>query len=92
MRAAICLAMCMSWYGPVMISSALGDVHLRTFDEGEGIWADDVLGNRPGDLRGPQWTAGRKGSGLRFDGEDDYVALPDNNPVWLPTGDFTVSF
>ncbi len=92
MRAAICLSICMSWCTLMVTPPARGDIHLWTFDEGEGVLADDVLGSRAGVLRGPQWTAGRKGSGLRFDGEDDYVALPDNNPVWLPTGDFTVSF
>ncbi|MHC4621097.1 MAG: LamG domain-containing protein [Planctomycetota bacterium] len=28
---------------------------------------------------------------LRFDGVDDYVALPGNDPVWLPEYDFTLS-
>lgn len=33
------------------------------------------------------WAA----SALDFDGVDDYVALPDNNPIWLPQEDFTLS-
>ncbi len=54
MRAAIWLVQRMSWYAPVMIPSANGDVHLWTFDE-EGVFlADDKAGSRPGDLHGPQ--------------------------------------
>ena len=31
------------------------------------------------------------GTALDFDGVDDYVTLPDNNPIWLPQSDFTLS-
>jgi hypothetical protein len=67
-------------------------IHLWTFDEDGGEHAADALGTRAGTVHGAQRTPGQIGSGLRFDGVDDYVALPDNNPVWLPTGDFTISF
>lgn len=73
-------------------AAVLGDVHLWTFDESEGIFVSDVTGDRPGERHGAAWTDGRIASGLRFDGVDDYVALPDNDPVWLPFGDFTICF
>ncbi len=87
------------WLAAIMVVWVLGVVHagehtacLWTFDEEDGAWADDVLGNRAGEVYGAKWTDGRIGGGLRFDGEDDYVALPDNEPVWLPVQDFTISF
>jgi len=66
--------------------------HLWTFDEGQGTLAGDSLGDLSGSVRGAQWVAGQRGSALQFDGADDYVALPDNDPVWLPDCDFTVAF
>lgn len=51
-----------------------------------------MAGNRHGTIRGARWAAGRVGEALAFDGVDDYVALPANDPVWLPRYDFTVAF
>ncbi|MBW8001088.1 MAG: LamG domain-containing protein [Planctomycetes bacterium] len=31
------------------------------------------------------------GQALNFDGTNDYVALPDNDPIWLPQNNFTAS-
>lgn len=36
-------------------------------------------------------TTGRRNASLGFDGTNDYAALPDNNPIWLPEEDLTVS-
>jgi len=54
------------------------------FDEGSGLVASDSSGNgNSGTLmNGPEWVAGISGSGLSFDGVDDYVEVPD-------TTDFT---
>jgi len=62
-------------------------------DEGAGVDANDSAGNNDGILiNGPTWVEGKIGDyALDFDGVDDYVALPDNDPVWLPTQDFTSS-
>jgi hypothetical protein len=62
------------------------------FEEGGGDIVRDSTGNRDGTVHGAQWTIGRVGGGLAFDGIDDYVALPYNDPVWLPRGDFTIAF
>lgn len=75
-----------------IVPAAEGGSHLWTFDEGQADQVADAVGDRPGDVHGARRTNGRRGPGLRFDGVDDYVALPDNDPVWLPAGDFTVSF
>ncbi len=61
------------------------------FDEGEGDIAYDSAGNRHGTVYGAQWTNGQIGGALNFDGFDDYVGLPDNDPVWLPEYNFTIS-
>lgn len=92
MRATICLvAMAMVWVSGV-VHAGEDVTHLWTFDENEGGWADDAMGSQAGDVYGAKWTDGRIGGGLWFDGEDDYVTLPDNDPVWLPINDFTISF
>jgi hypothetical protein len=46
------------------------------FDEGSGIVAKSLVGNAHLNLfNGPQWTAGKIGSALSFDGVDDYAAV-----------------
>jgi len=42
-------------------------------------------------LAAPVFAACPPPGALKFDGIDDYVALPDNEPVWLPDRDFTLS-
>ena len=50
-----------------------------TFNEGSGDVANDSSADashdNDGTLYGPRWTTGKVGSGLEFDGVDDYVAL-----------------
>jgi len=61
------------------------------FDEGSGTTAYDSAGTNDGTTYGATWTTGQIYSALSFDGVDDYVALPDNEPVWLPQYNFTLS-
>jgi hypothetical protein len=69
-----------------------GLVHYWSFDEGQNNILHDSIADKNGDIQGATWTEGVLGSALSFDGIDDYVALPDNNPIWLPQNNFTVSF
>jgi hypothetical protein len=62
------------------------------FEEGTGTIAGDSVGSRHGTVYGARWTVGRVGGALAFDGVDDYVRLPYNDPVWLPQNDFTLAF
>ncbi|HNS21500.1 MAG TPA: hypothetical protein PKH24_13435 [Sedimentisphaerales bacterium] len=92
MRATICLlAAAMTWTWGTASAGGEG-VHLWTFDESEGTLVNDATGGRDGLVHGATWADGQIGSGLRFDGLDDYVSLPDNDPVWLPVNDFTIAF
>jgi hypothetical protein len=89
-RLASILLLCLS-----VVAGANGGtraVHVWPFDEGTGDQAIDVIGDCSGRVEGAAWVPGRLGRALQFDGFDDHVALPDNNPVWLPTDDFTISF
>ncbi|MHC4425357.1 MAG: LamG domain-containing protein [Planctomycetota bacterium] len=61
------------------------------FDEGGGTAAHDSAGDNDGTVYGAHWSTGRINGALSLDGEDDYVALPDNSPVWLPQYDFSIS-
>jgi parallel beta-helix repeat protein len=61
------------------------------FDEGAGLIAYDSAGTKDGVVFGAKWASGQLGGALDFDGADDYVALPDNNPVWLPQNSFALS-
>ncbi len=62
-----------------------------SFDEGRGNMAYDSSGNNHhGTIYGAIWRAGRAGSGLYFDGVDDYVEVPDS--VDLRPTIFSVSF
>ena len=59
------------------------------FDEDQGSIAYDSAGDNHGTIHGAQRTAGQVNGALSFDGEDDYVALPDNSPIWLPQFNFS---
>jgi len=71
---------------------ALGLVAAYGFDEGSGTTAAALSGlNAPGTLvNGPTWTSGRFGGAVDLDGINDRIVM--NNPINLPTGDFTYSF
>jgi hypothetical protein len=62
------------------------------FSEGNGVTAYDGSGNNnTGTLtNGPQWTTGKVGSALEFDGANDYVDIADNSTVDLSTS-FTLT-
>ena len=67
-----------------------------TFDEGAGTAASNrVSTNWPGRLRGMaagNWTTGRNGGALEFDGVDDVVAVAQSNGIAVVTGaPFTVT-
>ena len=56
-----------------------GPVAAYSFDEGEGETAEDLTGNEhEGTVEGADWTKGKYGSALKFDGaEEDCVSIPD---------------
>jgi len=63
-----------------------------SFDENTGDTAQDSAGGYDGTLiNSPSWIPGTFGSALNFDGTNQYVSLPDNEPIWLPIYDFTIS-
>ncbi len=56
-----------------------GPVAAYSFDEGEGGTLEDVTGNgHDGTIEGAEWTNGRYGTALKFDGEEDCVAIPES--------------
>ncbi|MBW2649065.1 MAG: hypothetical protein JRC53_04520, partial [Deltaproteobacteria bacterium] len=60
------------------------------FDEGSGSVAyDQSLYGNDGTINGATWTRGRYGYALEFDGEDDYVEIPNTEILNLPA--FAVS-
>ncbi|HMA83474.1 MAG TPA: LamG-like jellyroll fold domain-containing protein [Candidatus Thermoplasmatota archaeon] len=65
------------------------------FDENSGTTAFDSIGSKNGKIYGASWTDGVNGSGLVFDGNDDYVRI-SNYPnlqtdftieAWIKTND-----
>ncbi len=59
---------------------APGPVAYYDFEEANGTTANDRSGNaNTGTLvNGPTWTNGKYGNGIRFDGTDDTVSVPDS--------------
>lgn len=55
------------------------------FDEGAGKTASDATGNgHNGEFEGaPKWVAGKFGTALEFDGDDDHVVVPDDDALDL---------
>jgi uncharacterized protein (TIGR02145 family) len=62
-------------------------------DENTGTVANDTSGNNnTGTLtNGPIWDRGKFGSGVKFDGSNDYVSLGSPSNFVLGTSDFSVS-
>ncbi|MEE9403155.1 MAG: LamG domain-containing protein, partial [Desulfobacteria bacterium] len=51
------------------------------FDEGEGNTAYDSTGDHDGVVHGAQWTMGRIGGAMSFDGRNDYVSVPNDDSL-----------
>ena len=60
-----------------------GPVAAYSFDEGEGETVEDITGNgHDGTIEGAEWTVrGKYGSALKFDGENDCVAVPESSEL-----------
>ena len=69
-----------------------GLVGFWNFDEGTGLIANDSSGNNNTgvSVNEPQWTIGKFGAGLSFDGVDDYVEIAHSDSLNL-TRELTVS-
>jgi len=52
------------------------------FDENAGNIVYDTSGNNnDGTIYGANWTTGKYGSGLEFDGTNDYISVPDDSSL-----------
>jgi hypothetical protein len=61
-----------------------------SFDTGEGAVAEDVTGNEhDGTIEGAEWTNGKYGSALKFDGEEDCISIPES-PAFQFSEEFTL--
>lgn len=70
-----------------------GLVAYWSFNEGSGGTAYDYSGNsNHGTIYGASWTAaGALGNALEFDGDYDYVTIPNNSSQQITTNQITVS-
>ena len=50
-------------------------------DEGNGNLASDPISGNTGTILGANWTSGVLGTCLSFDGENDYVSIPNNSSL-----------
>lgn len=77
-------------YTATFLASAApaGLVAAYGFDAGSGTSVADSSGSgNDGTLSGPTWsTAGKYGSGLSFDGNSDWVTVPDSDTLDLSSG------
>ncbi len=72
---------------------ATGPVGYWKFDENTGTTASDMSGNgNTGTLTlGPTWTTGKYGSGISFDGTDDYITAPSTTSLVMTNSSVSVS-
>ncbi len=70
------------------VVASAGLVAAYGFDEGAGSVASDASGRgNDGLVQGPQWvSAGRHGGALSFDGDGDWVSVPDAASLDLTSG------
>ncbi len=60
------------------------------FDDGSGDILTDSGGQATdGTIEGATWTTGARGGGLRFDGVDDIVRIPDSDLINVTNGPWT---
>jgi len=74
---------------------ALGEdaVAIWMFDEGSGDVAADATGNgHDGDINGAQWTNGKFGGALEFNGASDFVEVPNDEALNLTTYTIVATF
>ncbi len=89
---------------PVIISIFLVNVSLSgtvaesnlvgwwKFDEGSGTTASDSAGSHNGSLQGsPQWTIGKIGGGIDFNGVSGYIEIADDDSL-TPSSEITIAF
>jgi len=88
-RFILCVAII--WNGCAYASLDQGLVGYWKFDENTGVTVSDSSTNsNNGTINEAIWTAGKSGSGLRFDGINDYVEVPHHSTLDL-VNNFTVS-
>lgn len=79
----------------VFPTSAQVDEHIvlwLQFDEGTGdVAADTSVYGHDGAIFGPEWTDGKYGSALVFDGVDDYVQIASTDELQLSEEGLTVA-
>ncbi|MBN1786765.1 MAG: hypothetical protein JW806_00035 [Sedimentisphaerales bacterium] len=56
------------------------------FDEGTGSVAGDSANGHNGTITGATWTTGKIGGALNFDGNNDYVRVPNHSDFDFPAG------
>jgi len=68
-------------------------VGMWLFDEGSGDTATDSSSSgNDGEIIGATWVQGKFGQALSFDGEDDWVSVPDSDTVGFTAGtSFTIT-
>ncbi len=67
-----------------------GMVAYWKFEEGDGTTAGDSAGQNHGTVHQAQWTAGKVGGALEFDGSDDYVLTPTSSSLNLHGQDVSI--
>ncbi len=68
----------------------IGMVLYFSFNETNSNTAHDSIGKNHGTIHGAEWTQGKMGNALNFDGNEDYIALGNSNILNLTY--FTISF
>jgi chitodextrinase len=72
--------------GPTTSSASTGPVAAYNFDVGAGTTLADLSGNSStGTIAGANWSTGHTGRALSFDGNGDWVTIPDNSNLDLST-------
>ena len=62
-----------------------------SFDEGSGTSATDSVGTNTGTIHNAAWTNdGVVLSAIAFDGDQDWIAIPDSDTLDFGTSDFTI--
>jgi Concanavalin A-like lectin/glucanases superfamily len=78
-----------SGFNPAAALATQPPIAAYSFDAGEGTVAEDSAGEHDGTIEGAEWTSGKYGGALKFNGESSCVSIPES-PDLPFTEEFTL--
>jgi Concanavalin A-like lectin/glucanases superfamily len=80
---AVGILLILVWAAPGLAVAQEQPIAAYSFDEGEGEVAEDHAGSHDAAIEGAEWSEGKYGPALEFDGEENCVSVPNSVDLQL---------